>query len=70
MAPDDLDDYWQEAIADARARAGPAVFEPYRRAVYRNIDVSDVTFTGAGGDPVRALVRLSRRAQLASSPAG
>jgi len=53
VAPDDLDAYWQEAIANAHARAGAAVFEPYRRAVYRNLDVSDVTFTGAGGDPVR-----------------
>ena len=53
VAPDDLDAYWQEAIADARAKARPAVFEPYRQAVYRNLDVSDVTFTGAGGDPVR-----------------
>jgi cephalosporin-C deacetylase len=53
VAPDDLDAYWQEAIAAARAKAGVAVFEPYRRAVYRNLDVSDVTFTGAGGDPVR-----------------
>jgi cephalosporin-C deacetylase len=54
VTPDDLDAYWQEAIADARAKAGAAVFEPYRRGVYRNLDVSDVTFTGAGGDPVRA----------------
>ncbi len=54
VAPDDLDDYWQRAIADARARARPAVFEPYRQSVYRQLDVADVTFTGAGGDPVRA----------------
>ena len=53
-APDDLDEYWQEALADARARARPAVFEPYRTAVYRRLEVFDVTFTGAGGDPVRA----------------
>ena len=53
-APDDLDAYWQEALADARAQARPAVFAPYRPAVYRHLDVFDVTFTGAGGDPVRA----------------
>ena len=54
VAPDDLDDYWQEALAAARAQARPAVFEPYRTAVYRRVDVFDVTFTGAAGDPVRA----------------
>lgn len=53
VAPDDLDAYWHEAIADARAKARPAVFEPYRQAVYRRLDVSNVAFTGAGGDPVR-----------------
>jgi len=54
VAPDDLDEYWQEAIADGRARSQPAVFVPYRTAVYRRLEVFDVTFTGAGGDPVRA----------------
>jgi cephalosporin-C deacetylase len=54
VAPDDLDAYWDEALADARANAQPAVFAPYRPDVYRRLDVSDVTFSGAGGDPVRA----------------
>jgi cephalosporin-C deacetylase len=54
VAPDDLDEYWHEAIADAGATARPAVFTPYRTAVYRGIDVFDVTFSGAAGDPVRA----------------
>ena len=52
-APDDLDAYWEEAIADAGAEARPAVFEPHRPDVYRTVEVYDVTFTGAGGDPVR-----------------
>jgi cephalosporin-C deacetylase len=54
VAPDDLDDYWQEALAAARADARPPVFTPYRTTVYRGIDVFDVTFSGAAGDPVRA----------------
>jgi len=53
-APDDLDGYWDEAIAEARAKARPAVFEPHRPDIYRHLEVSDITFTGAGGDPVRA----------------
>jgi cephalosporin-C deacetylase len=53
-APDDLDDFWAEAIADARARAFDPKLEPYRSDVYRGLDVADVTFAGADGDPVRA----------------
>jgi cephalosporin-C deacetylase len=53
-APDDLDAYWDEALADARAKAQPPTFAPYRPDLYRHVDVSDVTFSGAGGDPVRA----------------
>ncbi|HEY3766813.1 MAG TPA: acetylxylan esterase [Gaiellales bacterium] len=53
-APDDLDDYWREAMADAHAKATPPVFEPHRTSVYRRIRVFDVTFSGAAGDPVRA----------------
>jgi cephalosporin-C deacetylase len=52
--PDDLDGFWTEAIADARARAFQPTLEPYRRDVYRDLDVVDVTFAGADGDPVRA----------------
>ena len=53
-APPDLDDYWATAIGDARARARSATFEPHREGIYRSIEVFDVTFSGAGGDPVRA----------------
>jgi cephalosporin-C deacetylase len=53
-APDDLDAYWDEAIAAARDRAQPPAFMPHLPHVYRAIEVFDVTFTGAGGDPVRA----------------
>ena len=36
-APDDLDAYWEEAIADARTRARPAAFELYRPEVFRHV---------------------------------
>src|SRR4051812_13503592 len=52
--PDDLDQFWQSSLADARARAFEPTLEPYRDDVYRGLDVSDVTFAGADGDPVRA----------------
>jgi cephalosporin-C deacetylase len=53
-APDDLDEFWQSSIADARARAFEPAIEPYKRDVYGALDVADVTFAGADGDPVRA----------------
>jgi cephalosporin-C deacetylase len=53
-APDDLDAYWDEAIADARDGAQPPVFTPHMPGVYRGIDVFDVTFSGAAGHPVKA----------------
>ena len=52
--PDDLDDFWQSAIAEADARAFEPTLEPYRAEAYRGLDVADVTFAGADGDPIRA----------------
>jgi cephalosporin-C deacetylase len=53
-APADLDDFWQSAIAAARASTFEPQLEPYRLDVYRGLDATDVTFAGADGDPVRA----------------
>jgi cephalosporin-C deacetylase len=53
-APDDLDAFWRSAIAAARERAFEPRLEPYRADVYRALEVTDVTFAGADGDPVRA----------------
>jgi cephalosporin-C deacetylase len=52
--PEDLDEFWQAAIGDANARAFEPTIEHYRPDVYRKLDVADVTFSGADGDPVRA----------------
>ena len=67
--PDDLDEFWQSAIGDANAWGFEPTLEPYRPEVYRGLDVADVTFSGADGDPVRASVPpsggfASRRASL------
>src|SRR5690349_2673027 len=52
-APDDLDAYWDEAIAAARDRAAPPTFTPHMPGVFRGIEISDVTFSGAAGHPVK-----------------
>lgn len=52
--PDDLDAWWARRLTEARAAAGPARLERYRPEVYGPLPVYDVTFSGAGGDPVRA----------------
>ncbi len=61
-APDDLDPYWDEAIRSARAQATAATFEPYKPEAYGSVEVSDVTFSGAEGHPVRAWFLRSRAA--------
>ncbi len=53
-APEDLDAFWAQAIAEAQARSFEPTVEPYRADVYRDLEVADVTFAGADGDPVRA----------------
>jgi cephalosporin-C deacetylase len=53
-SPDDLDRFWSEAIDEARARSFEPRLEPHRSDVYRRLEVFDVTFAGARGDPVRA----------------
>lgn len=51
--PADLDAFWTRTLAEARAAAGPL-----RRSVvdagYSELVTEDVTFSGFGGDPIRA----------------
>jgi cephalosporin-C deacetylase len=54
VAPDDLDDYWDGAIREARELAAPASFEPRKAEAYGPLEAFDVTFSGAAGHPVRA----------------
>jgi cephalosporin-C deacetylase len=52
--PHELDAWWARRIADARAQARPPAAAPHQPALYDPIEVSDVEFSGAGGDRVRA----------------
>lgn len=60
--PADFDAFWQRTVAEARAAAWPARFEPYESGL-RTVDVFDVTFSGYAGQPVRAWLILPRHAQ-------
>ncbi|WP_372441031.1 acetylxylan esterase [Actinacidiphila acididurans] len=57
--PADLDAFWRATLAESRAAAGAARFEPYDSGL-RTVDVYDVTFGGYAGQPVRAWLLLPR----------
>ena len=52
--PADLDRFWGDALASARARAAEPVLERHEAATYGGLTAFDVTFSGADGDPVKA----------------
>jgi cephalosporin-C deacetylase len=52
--PAGLDRWWALRLEQAAAAAGPPQLVPYPAGVYEPVEVHDVTFSGAGGDPVRA----------------
>ena len=52
--PAGLDAFWAGALADGRAVAGEPALVPYRPEVYRDLEVSDVTFSGGDGHPIKA----------------
>jgi cephalosporin-C deacetylase len=60
--PDGLDAFWRSTLDAARGAAQPPSFVPYREADYPLIEVSDVTFSGFAGQPVRAWLILPRNA--------
>jgi cephalosporin-C deacetylase len=53
-APDDLDEFWADALASARASAVDPILTPHEPATYGALAAFDVTFSGADGDPIRA----------------
>ncbi len=53
--PADLDAFWSETLAEARAAARPATLTPVDGPV-RALSVSDLTFTGFAGDEIRGWV--------------
>lgn len=52
VAPADFDSFWAETLSQSRSKPLEAVFEPVDTGL-RLFDVSDVTFSGFGGDKVR-----------------
>ncbi len=58
-APDDFDAFWQRTVEESRALGAPprliAVDSPIRIA-----DVYDVSFSGFGGQPIRAWLKVPR----------
>jgi cephalosporin-C deacetylase len=57
VEPEDLDEFWSRTLAESRARAKPPVFERVEPRLSL-VDCFDVTFSGFGGDPVRAWLHL------------
>jgi cephalosporin-C deacetylase len=55
----DFDAYWADTLADARARRAPTTFAPAHPEL-RALEVFDATFTGFGGQPIRAWFILPR----------
>ena len=52
-APADLDNFWQQTLAQARAAAQPPRVERVDTGL-RLVETYDVTFSGFAGDPIRA----------------
>ena len=52
--PAGLDAFWQHTLDESRSLARPPLFAPYRPETYGALAVDDVTFSGFGGDPIRA----------------
>ncbi len=55
--PADFDDFWARTLAEARAVTSPPVFEAVDNGLSL-VDTLDVTFSGFGGDPVKAWLHL------------
>ncbi|MFD0527648.1 acetylxylan esterase [Kitasatospora arboriphila] len=53
-APADLDAFWDDTLAEARAHGGPASVTPVGDSLLRGAEVHDVRFPGYGGEPVAA----------------
>jgi cephalosporin-C deacetylase len=53
-APEDLDAFWQQAIASAAASASEPVITRYEPEAYGSLVAFHVVFSGADGDPISA----------------
>lgn len=59
--PADFDAFWARTLREARAAAGPTRIERVDDGLV-TVDVYDVTLSGFAGQPVRAWLRMPRRA--------
>ena len=66
--PADLDAFWADALADARASAFPPILARYEPDAYGALTAWDVTFSGAGGDPIKAWYLRPASAGMAPLP--
>jgi cephalosporin-C deacetylase len=57
--PLDFDAFWTTTLAESRARAEAPVLTP-ESTPFATLDVFDVTFSGFGGDPVKAWLTVPR----------
>lgn len=58
--PDDFDAFWQSTLAEARAHALEARFEPVDYGL-ATLETLDVTFNGYGGQPIKGWLLLPRQ---------
>ena len=52
--PPDLDQWWQQRLAQSRAAARPPALTRYEADLYAPVEVYDAEFSGADGDRIRA----------------
>ena len=52
--PPELDLWWQQRLAQARAAARPPALNRYEADIYEPVEVYDTEFSGADGDRIRA----------------
>lgn len=57
--PADFDDFWARTLAESRALAAPPTVEPAATPITQLI-VEDLTFSGFGGEPIRAWITRPR----------
>lgn len=57
--PADFDDFWRDTLAGSRAAAATST-RALMSSALRHADVYDLTFTGFGGDPIRAWLTVPR----------
>ncbi len=60
VEPEDFDEFWAETLAEARDAAAPPSLDEVGGLA--TVDAYDVTFSGFGGEPVRAWWRVPRGA--------